>query len=430
MHSDELAYPIRPTLVEESSIQSTIVSDDVELSSLPVGLSEESKLVPHLYFESSDTLNPSIIPSSLVKRMTVNLDTLNPSLSIDTQEAVKVHILITDSIVPVLEEEILMPMFATLYKEDTIVPDVVGEGISPFEGAMIRHERMNIYYLIKNYLLPEEHLRENEELDVFIWLIAIFMGELRYYIKFFPDMHDPMECPERLLTELAEYLGYHFRDDVRMRYYRVILNNFLAILRRRGTNQSIVNSIRFTGQEEIAFLRLEEGMNVRVQEEVGKGLISIDGANADVDQVLDAVEHVLPAGLKFSYAIRYGVPSVSMVDSFSHYISSELLSSELLPPEADVDRNDVNTINISEEGSLSISISAKDGSREDDLNVGIDDEDASVLSGTIPESKDTLITQNNFKEVSDIDKPGFSRYGITLYGIARYGWLEVKDIEG
>jgi len=176
-----------------------------------------------------------------------------------------------------------------------------------------------ILNLISEYLIPDHLIDagyyddlEESQIEVFLGLISYIIGDMKYFAEKFPELKDPEECIERFLPFLAKEYGYSIPEGTNPTDVRWLIKHYLDIRRKRGTYQSILNAARFAGREELAYLQLEEGIDIRVEEVEGAGLVYVDGANINIEEVEHALKDALPAGVKFTYAIQHNIPGWSI----------------------------------------------------------------------------------------------------------------------
>lgn len=77
-------------------------------------------------------------------------------------------------------------------------------------------------------------------------LCRIFDAEfnlLEYYTKHILDCYSPQHCPENLLSELAEHIGFDYNEFKTVMYNRVVLKHFIRdMIRYRGSAKGIAQA--------------------------------------------------------------------------------------------------------------------------------------------------------------------------------------------
>lgn len=170
--------------------------------------------------------------------------------------------------------------------------------------------REELKKIMEKSLIPERY-KENEDFMVFIDLLKHVAGEVNYFKDNVADQINPSECDGRFIRYLAGNMGYNVPEELMTEEEaRLIVKHYLSLLRRRGSLDSLINAVRFSGRTEKSFLESEEGMDVSLKEYPTEGLIDIDTANLSFDALRRNLEEVRPAGVKWVYAIRFTVPLI------------------------------------------------------------------------------------------------------------------------
>jgi len=408
-------------LYSQGTFSTNDSGDDLSSDLIVPTLSEESNLFS--YFNSQDSIIPAIneldssadcyivatddalviISSEVYEFFKFYSTTSYDSIDISLSELVVFGSFFTtqDVVNPELDETSIFDSVNSFNSFDIIIPELESEGASPLKGALIRENRRDIYALIKNYLITD-YYHEDEEVDVFIRLIARIFGELKYYSEYLPELFDIDNCPEDFLPFLANFHGYDIPEGIKVRKIRLILKHYLDIRRRRGTTESVLNAVRYAGREEFGYLYLEEGIDVRTEELNKLGLIYVDGANINIKEIMDSIQETKPAGVKIAYALKYGIPRWIKTRKFSMAFKAEY------EPKLE----DLN-INLDEETVLS--------QNWFDSNEIITDflvEDFivnSIFSGS------DLIDLSSIED-SQVVRSGLAIYGTKAYGNTRYAW--------
>ena len=74
-------------------------------------------------------------------------------------------------------------------------------------------------------------------------IFDIEMEQLKYYTDRILDCYSPEHCPENLLPELAEHIGFDYQELKTVMYNRVVLKHFIhSLIRYRGSLTGIANA--------------------------------------------------------------------------------------------------------------------------------------------------------------------------------------------
>lgn len=150
---------------------------------------------------------------------------------------------------------------------------------------------------VREYLekaIPD-FMRNDDDVRVFMELMAIMFDELKHYIINFSDVVDPDKVPRALMEELGQGVGYKYLHNLTEEDNRLILKYFFERLyRRRGTIESIKNAILYTGNPELATLAHATKFDAEVIESYGQIEIRDWSGRIDRRQWLHAV---FPAGI-------------------------------------------------------------------------------------------------------------------------------------
>lgn len=302
-------------------------------------------------------------------------------------------------------------------------PSLFEEGSESQDVSLEIQESIDyIYNLIKTSLLPERY-REDVDFDIYVKLLSSVLGEVLYYQNELSNLTDPDNCDAKFLYLLAGNYGYSSNSSISTENLRLLIKYYQSLRRRRGTMESIKNAVRFSGEDEFSLLISDGGLDIKVNELKGTGLFYIESSNIDIDSIVANIEHVRPAGIKWSYALSYNVPIIrSTEEGFSKFsigiyigtLREDTLLPSLYSELSIVNKfssNDLIGINLSEDSSLySDSISLK----LDILSLGVED---SSINYVRVSSQDTL-------ETSIIESSSFGNkpyYGESRYGNSRFG---------
>jgi len=415
---------VAPNFSEETVVLSYSDSQDNIIPAL-----EEFDGKVHSYIIASDSFQVIIsseVYDIFIKRARSSSDTMDVSLS-ELVVFGSFHTMVNqDELNIELDDTSIFDSDIAFSSFDILTPELEYDTASPLKGALIRLYRQDIYELIKNHLITD-YYEEDEELDVFIRLIARMFGELKYYSEYFPELLDIEKCSEDFLPHLANFYGYDIPEGVVVREIRLILRYFLSIRRRRGTEESVLNAARFAGREEFGYLNLEEGIGVRIEELNKLGLIYVDGSNINVSEVIRSINETKPAGVKIAYAIRHSIPRWIKTRKFSMAFTAEFEPKIIdLPITLTEDTDLSNTLSHSEIFSdfLSEEISSYSVFSDDDIfNLSYKSDINISLYGTGSygtTSYSGIYTEPTLLENSNVIRSGLGVYGTQVYGNTRY----------
>lgn len=150
-------------------------------------------------------------------------------------------------------------------------------------------------------LLPEIY-RENKDCKVFINLMARELGRVKELVSWLPRLKDPIDTPSQFLPYIAEMIGYDFRHDIPEEDSNTILENYLQILRRRGSPRILKAAARFQGHPEDLLLKREvyEDMYISI---VSTGLLEILYEDSSISPRYEDVVNYSQAGVKIIFGL-------------------------------------------------------------------------------------------------------------------------------
>lgn len=84
---------------------------------------------------------------------------------------------------------------------------------------------------------------QSQDMRTFCRIFDAELGVLDYYTKHILDCYSPEHCPENLLPDLAEHIGFDYNEFKTVMYNRVVLKNFIRnLIRYRGSAKGIANA--------------------------------------------------------------------------------------------------------------------------------------------------------------------------------------------
>lgn len=187
------------------------------------------------------------------------------------------------------------------------------ETLEEKKARLLSESKEYMKNLILSSYLPERY-KNDSEFEVFIILLAEVVGEVFYYINTLPTLVDPDECEDRFLLYLANNIGYNPPQGLTPDNIRLLIKYYLSMRKRRGTISSLKNAVRFSGRDELVLLSQGAGVDVDIKEFRRDGLFLIESSNVDYETIVKVLEKVRPAGVKWTYDIKYFIPSVKRMD--------------------------------------------------------------------------------------------------------------------
>lgn len=152
--------------------------------------------------------------------------------------------------------------------------------------------------------VPEVY-SESRDYQVFLKLLGIVSTVFKYNIDTFPNLYSAQECPAALLPNLADMVGYTYKDTRLEDAQRKIIDFYPFLLRNRGSNQAMTIAAALS----IAAARHKEDVeiqydNIIVTYRASDGLITIIVPSDTIIRDLDIINDVRPVGtrLKIVYS--------------------------------------------------------------------------------------------------------------------------------
>lgn len=95
-----------------------------------------------------------------------------------------------------------------------------------------------IFNLTKHYV-PEVY-SDSRDFRVFLRMVEILATVIKYNADHYPDLYDPSNCPDNLLENLADLVGYKDYDEgLKLSENRIIIKYFPYLIRNRGSELGI-----------------------------------------------------------------------------------------------------------------------------------------------------------------------------------------------
>lgn len=204
--------------------------------------------------------------------------------------------------------------------------------------------RMDRRALVKSLFLPK--VWDNPEQRLYVQALIDQMGYLGDLIELFPDLTNADYCPEEFLRELAGMVGYTMVEGEDFNIQREIIKRIFSAYGQRGTEDAIIKAFKrgnddnwvigdltlYKGPLEEQDVEVEKPKDYIFKYSDGESLWSDKWRYQDNDtwnygiyyvkvrmitqKLLDAVEFVRPAGLRF------------IIMMFTGFHGSYLLNSE------------------------------------------------------------------------------------------------------
>lgn len=97
--------------------------------------------------------------------------------------------------------------------------------------------------IVKSEKMVPDIYVQSWDLRTICRIFDIEMDLLRYYTEHILDCYSPEHCPENLLPELAEHIGFDYQELKTVMYNRVVLKHFIRdMIRYRGSITGIANA--------------------------------------------------------------------------------------------------------------------------------------------------------------------------------------------
>lgn len=163
--------------------------------------------------------------------------------------------------------------------------------------------------------VPECYSDQSSDFRFFLKWFELCLTRIQYLQENFFDLYDPLRCPHWLLWLLADSMGYKYDDRLPISYCRLVLLNFMNMIRNRGSKEGVMlaaqvnlaqfNILAYGEENDILFNRLEDtsipvnSVTVTPHKEEGYFDIVYFSDSIPVDACL---EYVRPIGM---YAFQH-----------------------------------------------------------------------------------------------------------------------------
>ena len=168
---------------------------------------------------------------------------------------------------------------------------------------------------ITDVSVPECYADQSSDFRFFLRWFELCLTRLQYLQENFFDLYDPQRCPHWLLWMLADSMGYKYDDRLPISYCRLVLLNFMNMIRNRGSKEGVMlaaqvnlaqfNILKYGEENDILYNRLEDTSipvnSVTVTPHKGEGYFDIVYFS-DTVPVDACLEYVRPLGM---YAFQH-----------------------------------------------------------------------------------------------------------------------------
>ena len=187
-----------------------------------------------------------------------------------------------------------------------------------------------------NNLVPEVY-RSSRDFKVFLRLLEYIMSSTKYDIDNWLDLYNPLKCPVKFLSYLADLIGYKYNTQLSVAENRIIMSKFVEMLKNKGSDIGIRMAAALSLNAQLASdpssKEYQEAVNLLQQLETyydkDTGVITIYYPK-DLDKVRDLLYYVRPVGSYIEYvpAVMSEPPGNNMgvytsVDTVSHPYDNE-----------------------------------------------------------------------------------------------------------
>ena len=177
---------------------------------------------------------------------------------------------------------------------------------------------MNKLITVEN-LVPDIYL-ESRDFKVFLKLIDILKTCLEYDITNWISLYKPMQCPSEFLELLSDFVGYEYDTSLSVAESRIIIDNFVDILKNRGSSLGIKRFISVLLNARLASdINNSEYIEAVNQLSFLQVSYSADTGNIDIF---------------FPKKIEYNESLLKYVRPIGSYLN--LYTSDMLEPESDI----------------------------------------------------------------------------------------------
>lgn len=121
---------------------------------------------------------------------------------------------------------------------------------------------------ITDISVPECYADKSADFRFFLRWFELCLTRFQYLQENFFDLYDPLRCPYWLLWMLADSMGYKYDDRLPASYCRLVLLNFMNMIRNRGSKEGVMlaaqvnlaqfNILKYGEENDILYNRLED----------------------------------------------------------------------------------------------------------------------------------------------------------------------------
>lgn len=158
-----------------------------------------------------------------------------------------------------------------------------------------------------NNLVPEVY-RSSRDFKVFLKLLEYVVSSAKYDIDNWLDLYDPLKCPVRFLSYLADLIGYKYNTSLSVAENRIIMSKFVEMIKNKGSDIGIRMAAALSLNAQLASdpssSDYQEAVNLLQQLETyydkDTGVITIYYPK-DLTKVRDLLYYVRPVGSFIEY---------------------------------------------------------------------------------------------------------------------------------
>lgn len=160
--------------------------------------------------------------------------------------------------------------------------------------------------------VPAVYVKESRDFQMFCKALEIIINDVKYNADTITDVYNPFKCRNRMLELLCTLYNYQPRRDISDTELRIILANYMYLVKHKGTRKGIEAAIslavKLTGKS------LSWSCDIQTKDNQGNSLhkviVSISGTY-DRRYLQEFMNVVLPVG----YVLEDSVASYKAKDS-------------------------------------------------------------------------------------------------------------------
>jgi phage tail-like protein len=158
-----------------------------------------------------------------------------------------------------------------------------------------------------NDLTPEVY-RSSRDFKVFLRLLEYVISSTKYDIDNWLDLYNPMKCPIKFLSFLADLIGYKYNTSLSVEENRIIMSKFVEMIKNKGSDIGIRMAAALSLNAQLASdpasKEYQDAVNLLQQLETyydkDTGVITIYYPK-DLRKVRDLLYYVRPVGSFIEY---------------------------------------------------------------------------------------------------------------------------------